>query len=1084
MVLPGGGTRQTSKMKHLIPCLLLAFTALAVEAEERAKRAKDAPPEIHMLSPGFTVTELPVQLTNAVNLQYRHDGKLVVLGYNGNIHLLSDSDGDGLEDRAALFWKGSDKVSAPIGMDLAPKGSPHGDAVFFACKGKVMMVTDRDGDGGADEDRVIAEGWPLARAGVDSASVCHDARDGSVYFGLGVRWYNNAYELDERGAAHNDLSSERGAILRIAPDFKSREKLCTGVRWPIGLRFNALGDLFCTDQEGATWLPNGNPFDELLVIERGRHYGFPPRHPRHLPDVIDEPSVFDYGPQHQSACGMRFNEGVNGGPVFGPSWWRGDALIAGESRGKIYRTKLVKTAAGYVAHNQIIACLNQLTVDLTVSPRGDLLVATHTGDPDWGTGPKGMGRLFRISMADRDAPQPCLAWSASPGTFRIAFDKPMTAASATLRRGLHTRAGDAHETMWPGYEVIKLQQAAPVADVPVTSVKQLDDRTVELAVPAQSAVEHYAIKLGGYELEAELTGIEATWRGDDGAIAAQILPHLDTEVNEALLREPLKSFKGKGELNLRTRLDLWSLLRPAIQPGAALDYELPPEEATVWIASPDAPFQVQHGVDGKMKSVTSVPGQVTHDAFITLTPERHRPLDVLITCRADAMPKFQIQWHTKEDPRQRALPLRRFLLPWARPELTPGLAAPLPRPEIAGGDWARGRSLFFSERALCSKCHQVRGAGGKTGPDLSNLASRSHASVLKDIREPNATLNPDYIAHEVKLKDGRQFLAVLRDEPDGRMVLGMGAGAELAVAKDEIASREPSKASLMPAGFDQVLGERDLRDLMAYLLTEPPVMQVYHEAAKPPVRSRAEIDAVLAGAPPAVEARPLKLLLVSGKKDHGMGEHDYPRWRMVWSRLFTLAAGTSVDLAEEWPSAAQWQAADAVVFFRRGDWSDERAKDFDAFLARGGGATFIHWSLEAGREAPGLAMRLGLASNRGQTKYRHGPVDLVFDQAMRHPIARGFEKATFVDEAYWNLVSSPQTTVQPIATAVEAGGPQPQAWTQEPKTGGRIFVTLGGHYSSVFDDPLFRILLLRGIAWTANEPVDRFNNLIEAGIER
>jgi len=75
-------------------------------------------------------------------------------------------------------------------------------------------------------------------------------------------------------------------------------------------RLSPAGDLFVTDQEGATWLPNGNPFDELLHIQPGRHYGFPPRHPRHLPDVIDEPSLFDYAPQHQSTCGLTFNEHI------------------------------------------------------------------------------------------------------------------------------------------------------------------------------------------------------------------------------------------------------------------------------------------------------------------------------------------------------------------------------------------------------------------------------------------------------------------------------------------------------------------------------------------------------------------------------------------------------------------------------------------------------------------------------------------------------------------------------------------------------------------------------------------------------
>src|SRR5205085_6337459 len=99
--------------------------------------------------------------------------------------------------------------------------------------------------------------------------------------------------------------------------------------------------------------------------------------------VIDEPSVFNYGPQHQSTCGMVFNDPVNGGPVFGPPWWDGDALITGESRGKLWRTKLVRTEAGYVAQNYLFAALNMLTIDNCVSPAGDLVVACHSGPPDW-----------------------------------------------------------------------------------------------------------------------------------------------------------------------------------------------------------------------------------------------------------------------------------------------------------------------------------------------------------------------------------------------------------------------------------------------------------------------------------------------------------------------------------------------------------------------------------------------------------------------------------------------------------------------------------------------------------------------------
>jgi len=51
-------------------------------------------------------------------------------------------------------------------------------------------------------------------------------------------------------------------------------------------------------------VPNGNPFDELLHIQTGRHYGFPPRHPKWLPDVFDEPSVWEYAPQHPRKWGQ------------------------------------------------------------------------------------------------------------------------------------------------------------------------------------------------------------------------------------------------------------------------------------------------------------------------------------------------------------------------------------------------------------------------------------------------------------------------------------------------------------------------------------------------------------------------------------------------------------------------------------------------------------------------------------------------------------------------------------------------------------------------------------------------------------
>ncbi|HUE74854.1 MAG TPA: LamG-like jellyroll fold domain-containing protein, partial [Pirellulaceae bacterium] len=448
------------------------------------------PPAVQMLVPGFAVREMPIDLTNINHLRYRHDGKLVALAYDGNVYLLTDTDGDSVEDKAELWWdNATGSLRSPIGMALTPKGYPHGDGIFVACKGKLALLTDTDGDDKLDQERIVASGWQELPHGVDALGVAI-ATDGSVFFGLGCTDFTNAYQIDKQGRPHYSLASERGTILRIAPDLASREIWCTGIRFPVGIAINPGGDLFCTDQEGATWLPNGNPLDELLHIQKGRHYGFPPRHPRHLPDVIDEPSTFDYLPQHQSTCGLCFNEPLtSGGPIFGPDWWRGDALVAGYTRGKIWRTKLVKGASGYLAQSQLIACLQMLTADVALSPAGELVVACHSGGPDWGTGPSGKGKLYKIRYADREAPQPAHVWCSSPQEVRIAFDRPLDPVSlAGLREkisidaGQYVAAGDRFENLRPGYAVVAHQLSQPRHDLKIYSVALTpDQRTLVLA---------------------------------------------------------------------------------------------------------------------------------------------------------------------------------------------------------------------------------------------------------------------------------------------------------------------------------------------------------------------------------------------------------------------------------------------------------------------------------------------------------------------------------------------------------------------------------------------------------------------------
>jgi hypothetical protein len=243
-----------------------------------------------------------------------------------------------------------------------------------------------------------------------------------------------------------------------------------------------------------------------------------------------------------------------------------------------------------------------------------------------------------------------------------------------------------------------------------------------------------------------------------------------------------------------------------------------------------------------------------------------------------------------------------------------------------------------------------------------------------------------------------------------------------------------------------------------------------------------EVNAALAGAPnPPGKTRPLHLLLVAGPKDHGIGEHDYPAWQKIWPTLLSAAENVDVATAWEWPTADEFKRADVVVLFQHGDWNDQRAADTDAFLSRGGGLVYLHWALDGGQHGDEFAKRIGLAKDKALA-FRHGEMNLAFNRDSNHPIIRNFEHLNLDDEAYWKLAGTlPPGNV--LATSVEGGEPQPQLWVNESGKG-RVFVSIPGHFSWTFDDPLYRILVLRGIAWVAHEPVDRFNDLVWLGADR
>jgi type 1 glutamine amidotransferase len=316
----------------------------------------------------------------------------------------------------------------------------------------------------------------------------------------------------------------------------------------------------------------------------------------------------------------------------------------------------------------------------------------------------------------------------------------------------------------------------------------------------------------------------------------------------------------------------------------------------------------------------------------------------------------------------------------------------------------------------------------------------------------------------LEMVDGRVLTGVLRSQGESIWV-GDAQGQVTAVRAAEIARMQPIAHSIMPENLWQKLDPQQRMDLLAYLLLPAPSMPLESPLQAPPLRTRAEVAAALADSQvPDAPGRPLHLVLVDGVKDHGPGEHDYPAWQRAWAQLLQAGAEVTVSQARDFPSAEQLARADVVIFFQKGSFDGARPQMLDAFLARGGGVVMIHWAVNGNDQVQDFARRIGLASWGGRIKYRHGPLTLDV-RNFEHPIVRNFQRLQLYDESYWELTGDTRD-ITLLATSTEDGVPTPQMWTRE-HARGRVFVSIPGHYSWTFDDPLFRILLLRGIAWTA-----------------
>jgi len=145
------------------------------------------------------------------------------------------------------------------------------------------------------------------------------------------------------------------------------------------------------------------------------------------------------------------------------------------------------------------------------------------------------------------------------------------------------------------------------------------------------------------------------------------------------------------------------------------------------------------------------------------------------------------------------------------------------------GNAAHGKELFQGT-AGCSTCHMIQGKGGRIGPDLSTTGSaRSTEYLVESVRQPSKRLaqgiseamkefSQEYETVTVVTADGTKFMGVVLNEDHFTLQM-MDTRENLHLfEKDKLKSLEKSRESLMPAYDQKMLSDKDLQDVVAYLL--------------------------------------------------------------------------------------------------------------------------------------------------------------------------------------------------------------------------------------------------------------------------
>jgi putative heme-binding domain-containing protein len=834
-------------------------------------------PEGYKIEQWATEKEFP-DLANPVQMSFDNKGRLWVATMpiyphyrpgdarpDDKLLILEDTNHDGKADKETVF---ADKLHLPMGFELAPEG------VYVSQGTSLILLRDRNGDDKADEREVIFSGFDDHDTHHAISAFAAD-ESGAIIMAEGT-FLRTSVET-----AYGPVRGTDGGFYRFAPQRRHLERHAQlAIPNPWGVAFDDWGQHFFLHTSGpdTEWMLPGSikprygvaSPKSVNLIEKAHQVrptsGIEFVSSRHFPPEVQGDMLINNNIGFLGTKQHRVSEDGTGYQTR----WRQDLTVSKDGNFRPVDLEFAPDGSLFIIdwHNPLIGHMQHSARD----PNRD-----HTH-----------GRIYRVTYPKRPLVEPAKIAGASLEQLFENLKLPEFRSRYRTRRELRGRkaeevlpalakwtAGldpkDEHaqlEALWVTWGLNRvdeplLRRLLESKDhrVRAAAVRVLRYNGHRIADQTELLLKAAGDPHGRVQLEAVVAG---SWIGKDAGLAVLAAAekpaaadpwikdafktaraHLNNQTIEAVavVAKAPDHLKGEARKLYVKGAEIYGReghCATCHQPdgeGLALS-GFPPIAKSPWVNQDEdrlikltlkgmyGPLELEGRKYPGLTPMTPFGGVLSdEDVSAVLTYVRNSfgnradPVTASKVKQVREATKDKVDFYTPEEllGAKPAAPSRKIVKMWTMEDFKGAFDAPL-----KGRDFNRGKEMF--QVAGCVQCHNIQGAGGHVGADLTKVGEEyPGAELLRQVIDPSAKIKDEHRVFAVFLKDERRFQGMIVKREADTIHLAENLqepGKTLPIKKADIVRMTPSDLSPMPTGLLITLSRDEVLDLLAYLISQ------------------------------------------------------------------------------------------------------------------------------------------------------------------------------------------------------------------------------------------------------------------------